>query len=122
MRRPWVLICWKIRSVEWRPDWPGTAKYTIAGPFELKQGGTGMLLFNPIYFMKEGKETFWGFSLLVINWENFIDEIELDKLEDVGYHYRIWKRTMSTGERFSIAQCQDGGLENTMEVACEEFT
>ena len=26
---------------------------------------------------------------------------------------------MSTGERFSIAQCQDGGLENTMEVACE---
>lgn len=94
-------------------------EYTIAGPFELKQGGTGMLLFNPIYFMKEGKETFWGFSLLVINWENFIDEIELDKLEDVGYHYRIWKRTMSTGERFSIAQCQDGGLENTMEVACE---
>lgn len=88
-------------------------EYTIAGPFELKQGGTGMLLFNPIYFMKEGKETFWGFSLLVINWENFIDEIELDKLEDVGYHYRIWKRTMSTGERFSIAQCQDGGLENT---------
>ena len=37
-------------------------EYTIAGPFELKQGGTGMLLFNPIYFMKEGKETFWGFS------------------------------------------------------------
>ena len=27
-------------------------EYTIAGPFELKQGGTGMLLFNPIYFMK----------------------------------------------------------------------
>ncbi len=113
-----VLICWKIRSVEWRPDWPGTAKSTRLQTFELKQGGTGMLLFNPIYFMKEGKETFWGFSLLVINWEKFIDEIELDKLKDVGYHYRIWKRTMSTG-KVSIAQCQDGGLENTMEVACE---
>ena len=61
-------------------------EYTIAGPFELKQGGTGMLLFNPIYFMKEGKEIFWGFLLLVINWEKFIDEIELDKLKDVGYH------------------------------------
>lgn len=94
-------------------------EYTIAGPFELKQGGTGMLLFNPIYVMEEGKENFWGFSILVINWEKFLDEIELDKLEDAGYHYRIWKRTLSTGERFSIAQCQEEKLENTMEVACE---
>ncbi|MFQ9395631.1 MAG: hypothetical protein ACLR2E_18370 [Lachnospiraceae bacterium] len=43
-----------------------------------------MPLFNPIYFMKEGKETFWGFLSLVINWENFIDEIELDKTGGCG--------------------------------------
>lgn len=24
-------------------------KYTIGGPYQLKQGGTGALLFNPIY-------------------------------------------------------------------------
>ena len=48
-----------------------SGQYTIAGPFELVQGGTGALLFDPIYMEDaSGEETFWGFSLLVLNWIN----------------------------------------------------
>ena len=67
--------------------------YTIAGPFELVQGGTGALLFDPIYtYSKKGERSFWGFSILVLQWDNFIDEVELDKVEDAGYRYQIWKK------------------------------
>ena len=58
-----------------------SGEYTIAGPFELIQGGTGALLFDPIYLTdNNGNENFWGFSILVINWDNFISQIDLDKL------------------------------------------
>ena len=94
-----------------------SGQYTIAGPFELVQGGTGVLLFDPVY-MNEDKKEFWGFTLLVINWENFLKEIELDKLEDAGYHYQIWKKSPETNEKVVIAQCESEELKDTLEVAC----
>ena len=82
-----------------------SGQYTIAGPFELVQGGTGALLFDPIYMEDaSGEETFWGFSLLVLNWDKFVDRLGLDSLENANYHYRIWKHSMSTDQDVSIAQ------------------
>lgn len=40
-----------------------TSKYTMEGPYDLKQGGKGALLYDPIYVNDE----FWGFSILVID-------------------------------------------------------
>ena len=34
---------------------------------------------------------FWGFSILVLDWESFLNEIELDTLEEAGYTYELWK-------------------------------
>lgn len=96
--------------------------YTIAGPFELVQGGTRVLLFDPIYRADaQGEKQFWGFSILVLNWERFLEEMELDKLEDAGYHYEIWKKNASGGEKNIIAQCKDDEKirRNTLSVACE---
>lgn len=96
--------------------------YKIAGPFELVQGGTGVLLFDPIYRADaQGEKQFWGFSILVLNWERFLEEMELDKLEDAGYHYEIWKKNASGGEKNIIAQCKDDEKirRNTLSVACE---
>lgn len=97
-----------------------TGEYTIAGPFELVQGGTGALLFNPIY-MKEGgqEDSFWGFSILVINWEKFIQEIELEKLESAGYYYQIWKKDIYTGEKIIIDESSQEGCDDTLEVTCK---
>lgn len=97
-----------------------SGEYTIAGPYELVQGGMGALLFEPIYLTDEsGTKNFWGFSILVINWNRFIEEMNLEGLEDAGYHYRIWKNNLSTGEKAIIAQCEEGEFpKNTLEVAC----
>ena len=97
-----------------------SGEYTLAGPFELVQGGTGVLLFDPVYQIDaQGNKKFWGFSILVMDWEKFIDKMELNKLEDAGYHYQIWKRGNKHGEKAVIAQCVNFEKEDTLEVACE---
>ena len=97
-----------------------SGEYTLAGPFELVQGGTGVLLFDPVYQIDaQGNKKFWGFSVLVMDWEKFIDKMELNKLEDAGYHYQIWKRDNKDNEKVVIAQCVNFEKEDTLEVACE---
>ena len=96
-----------------------SGEYTIAGPYELVQGGTGALLFDPAYITDEnGEQKFWGFSILVMNWDNFIKEVELEKLEDAGYDYQIWKKDLYTGEKVVIDQSEHTNLRNSLEVAC----
>lgn len=93
--------------------------YTIAGPFELVQGGTGALLFDPIYtYSKKGERSFWGFSILVLQWDNFMEEVELDKMEEAGYRYQIWKKDPYTGEKIVIAESEEDFPGNALEVAC----
>lgn len=98
-----------------------SGQYTIAGPFELVQGGIGSLLFDPIYTSASNDEErqFWGFSILVLNWDNFMDEIKIDKLEDAGYHYQIWKKDLGSKEKIVVAQCGSDMPSNTLEVKCE---
>ena len=97
-----------------------SGQYTIAGPFELVQGGTGALLFDPVYTKdSNGNKQFWGFSLLVLNWDKFVEKLNLDSLETAGYHYQIWKHNMSTDEDVPITQCSNVNLQFALEVACD---
>lgn len=96
-----------------------SGEYTFAGPFELQQGGIGALLFDPIYTTDaNGDQTFWGFSILVLDWESFLNEIELDTLEKAGYIYEIWKISPATGEHVSIAHSGNSRRSDAMEVLC----
>ena len=95
-----------------------SGEYTIAGPFELVQGGNGVLLFDPVYRTNDkGCKKFWGFSILVIDWQKFIKKMELDQLENAGYHYQIWKKG-TDDEKIVIAQCDNLQETDTLEVAC----
>ena len=96
-----------------------SGEYTIAGPFELQQGDIGALLFDPIYTTDaNGDQTFWGFSILVLDWESFLNEIELDTLEEAGYTYELWKISPATGEHVSIAHSGNSRRFDAMEVLC----
>ena len=95
-----------------------SGEYTIAGPFELVQGGNGVLLFDPVYRTDDkGCKKFWGFSILVMDWRKFIKKMELDQLEDAGYHYQIWKKG-TDDEKIVIVQCDNLQETDTLEVAC----
>lgn len=95
-----------------------SGEYTIAGPYELKQGGTGALLFDPIYINDGNEKKFWGFSILVLNWDAFLEELEVDKLEDATYHFKVWKED-NKGKHVTIMSCGHSSLNHTLSVVCE---
>ena len=96
-----------------------SGKYTIGGPYQLKQGGTGALLFNPVYQDNNSdKGEFWGFVILVIDWNRFIDEINLNYLSDADFCYRIWTYDRDSSDRIILAESQDDMPDNILTVEC----
>ena len=97
-----------------------TGNYTLGGPYKLKQGGTGALLFHPVY--KEDSidnDSFWGFVIMVIDWDKFIDEIGLERLNEASYCYEIWTTDDTTGSRVVLTQSQEHIPKNSLTVECE---
>ena len=96
-----------------------SGKYTIGGPYQLKQGGTGALLFNPVYQDNNSEQgEFWGFVILVIDWERFIGEINLDYLSDADFCYRIWTYDRGSSDKIILAESQDNMSDNILTVEC----
>ena len=96
-----------------------SGKYTLGGPYQLKQGGTGALLFNPVYQDNNSEQgEFWGFVILVIDWDRFIGEINLDYLSDADFCYRIWTYDRGSSDKIILAESQDNMLDNILTVEC----
>ena len=96
-----------------------SGKYTLGGPYQLKQGGTGALLFNPVYQDNNSEQgEFWGFVILVIDWERFIGEINLDYLSDADFCYRIWTYDRGSSDKIILAESQDNMSDNILTVEC----
>ena len=96
-----------------------SGKYTLGGPYQLKQGGTGALLFNPVYQDNNSEQgEFWGFVILVIDWDRFIREINLDYLSDADFCYRIWTYDRSSSDKIILAESQDNMSDNILTVEC----
>ena len=97
-----------------------SGQYTIAGPYELNKGGLGSLLFEPIYITdKSGEKSFWGFSILVLDWNRFLEELELDKLTDASYCYQMWKKDGNSGKKTIIAQGGDAIHKGAVQISCK---
>ena len=97
-----------------------TGNYTLGGPYELKQGGTGALLLHPVYKSDSiDNDSFWGFVIMVIDWDKFIDEIGVDRLSEASYCYEIWTTDQTTGNRFVLTQSQEHIPANSLTVECE---
>ena len=96
-----------------------SGKYTLGGPYQLKQGGTGALLFNPVYQDNNSEQgEFWGFVILVIDWDRFIGEINLDYLSDADFCYRIWNYDRDSSDRIILAESQSDMPDNILTVEC----
>ena len=94
-------------------------EYTIAGPFELRQGGTGALLFNPVHQMNTTEQReFWGFIVLVIDWDKFVAKMGLGRLSEADYCYRIWKEDSVTGGPNVLVQCPHTFPKDRLTVDC----
>ena len=71
----------------------------VSGPYDLYQGGKGLIIRNPIFVKENGEDKFVGFSAIAVKFPEFINSINLDEIYD--YSYRI--STFSNGEKKVIA-------------------
>jgi len=62
----------------------------MQGPFELKQGGRGIAVRNPVFLNKNGTREFWGFTVVIIRVPDIFSE-SLKVLESFGYDYMLLK-------------------------------
>ena len=69
-----------------------SGKITVAGPHALVEGGTGFIIRNPIYAERNGQSTFLGFTIVVMDWDKFVEQITSSKEETGSYRFGVWKK------------------------------
>lgn len=64
-------------------------RLVFAGPLELVQGGLGVVGRGPVFFQRNGREEFWGFTIVIIRVSSLIRHARLTELEERGYRFRL---------------------------------
>ena len=63
----------------------------MQGPFELKQGGDGIAVRNPVYLDDgNGQKSFWGFTIVILRVPEIFSE-SVEALSNFGYEYSLQK-------------------------------
>ena len=63
----------------------------MQGPLELKQGGYGIAVRNPVYLEDEnGKKRFWGFTIVILKVPEIFSE-SVEALSNFGFKYSLQK-------------------------------
>lgn len=77
-----------------------TGRLTLAGPFELIQGGSGAVGRLPVFLEGEdGASRFWGFTTVLIRFPQILQKAQLPQLVKRGFNYQLWRVHPDTGQR-----------------------
>jgi sensor domain CHASE-containing protein len=69
-----------------------SGKLTLAGPFELVQGGTAVVGRLPVFLPgADAKTHFWGFTTALIRIPDLLQSSKLGNLSEQGYRYQLWR-------------------------------
>jgi diguanylate cyclase (GGDEF)-like protein/PAS domain S-box-containing protein len=81
-----------------------TKQLTLAGPFNLVQGGLGAVGRQPIYLKNaEGNLEFWGFTYVVMRFPEALSSARLDGIGSHGLDYELWRVMPDSGAHQTIA-------------------
>jgi two-component system, cell cycle sensor histidine kinase and response regulator CckA len=79
---------------------------TVAGPFELRQGGVGLVGRLAVFLpdaAAPGGEELWGLVTVVISVQDLLGAAQLRRLTDAGYLYELTRLDPETGRVVRIA-------------------
>lgn len=97
-----------------------TGEIILSGPYDLKQGGRGIILRDPIYLENEdGEEEFWGFSIVVFNVPQVFNIEQMNLLSDENYFFRVWRYEPDTEERIVVVENTDAEMTNAISQEIE---
>jgi diguanylate cyclase (GGDEF)-like protein len=76
-----------------------SGKLTLAGPFELIQGGLGAAARLPIFLDDvQGQAQFWGFANVVLRFPQTLATAQLSELSKRGLDFQLWRIHPDTGK------------------------
>ncbi|SQD78523.1 bifunctional diguanylate cyclase/phosphodiesterase [Moritella yayanosii] len=76
-----------------------SGKLTLAGPFNLVQGGYGAVGRLPIYLDRpSGEQFFWGFVIVLMHFPQVLDAVKLPALVEAGVAYQLSRINPDTGQ------------------------
>lgn len=88
-----------------------TGQLTLAGPFDLIQGGLGAAGRLPVFLNdRAGSPTFWGFTIVLLRFPEALAPVKLSGLVDLGFHYELWRIHPDTGQKQIIAAATSAPL------------
>ncbi|MBK7659082.1 MAG: EAL domain-containing protein [Betaproteobacteria bacterium] len=82
-------------------------RLTVAGPFELMQGGTAVVGRLPI-FESGPPERFWGFATAILRIDDLLAASRLPGLAKEGFDYELWREHPDTRNRHVFADSTRG--------------
>ena len=84
------------------------------GPFDLKRGGCGIAVRNPVYLKDENnQEYFWGFTIVVLRVPDIFSDA-ISALSDFGYEYRLSKTDAPWSDTYKVVYQSDDQLTHTV--------
>ncbi len=87
------------------------------GPFELKQGGYGIAVRNPVYLKdKNGQEYFWGFTIVILRVPDIFSDA-ISALSNFGYEYKISKTDTPWSDTYKVVYQSDGQINQPVSYA-----
>ena len=82
------------------------------GPFELKQGGHGLAVRNPVYLKDQsGQEYFWGFTIVILRVPDIFSDA-IRALSNFGYEYKISKTDAPWSDTYEVVYQSDGQINH----------
>jgi len=85
-----------------------SGKLTLAGPFNLVQGGLGAVGRLPVYLDKgHDKPVFWGFTSVLIRFPQALKDVELEGLKLQGLSYELSRIQPGSGQKQVISSSGD---------------
>ena len=87
------------------------------GPFELKQGGYGIAVRNPVYLKDQsGQEYFWGFTIVILRVPDIFSDT-VSALSNFGYEYKILKTDTPWSDTYKVVYQSDGQIDHPISYA-----
>ena len=84
------------------------------GPFDLKRGGCGIAVRNPVYLKDENnQEYFWGFTIVILRVPDIFSDA-ISALSDFGYEYRLSKTDAPWNDTYKVVYQSDDQLTPTV--------
>lgn len=87
-------------------------KVVIQGPLDLKQGGKGIAVRNPVFVTDEsGERTFWGFTICIIKVPDIFEEW-LSSLKEFGYNYTLSCKNFTDETKADVVASSGGDMNS----------